>query len=319
MLVAGASGAIGPPVVRELLHRGHEVVAATATPAKRARLEQLGASAIVADLLEPDALRLALAETSPEAVVNMASKWRGNPIRVSQVRPANEMRERGTRNLLAAATAAGVRRYVSESMIFIYGYGRHSRPVTEEQPPGRERRGGLQAVIDAVASSEQQVREATERGSIEGVSLRFGLFHGRHAPTTSMMFDLVRRRRMPLIGDGSAVHSWIELEDAARAVADALERAPADSVYNVVDDTPVSIRDYLAEIVRLTGARAPRRVPYWLVRPFASYLAAAFGRPVLPVSNEKLKRELVWRPSYPSYREALAPVAAREGADGTSA
>jgi nucleoside-diphosphate-sugar epimerase len=309
VLVAGASGAIGPPVVRELLGRGHEVVAMTATPSKRAALEELGASAIVGDLLDADSLGEALAEAEPEGVVNMASKWRGNPVRFSQVRPANEMRERGTRNLLSAAIASGAQRYVSESMIFIYGYGRHSQPVTEQRPPGSERSRGLQAVIDALVSSERQVREATESGSIEGVSLRFGLFHGPHAPTSQMMFDLIKRRRMPLIGDGSAVHSWIELEDAARAVADALERAPAGNAYNVVDDTPVAIREYLGEIARLIGSKPPRRVPYWLIRPAASYLAVAFGRPVLPVANRKLKDELGWRPAYPSYREALAPLA----------
>jgi nucleoside-diphosphate-sugar epimerase len=122
---------------------------------------------------------------------------------------------------------------------------------------------------------------------------------------------MVRKRRLPVIGDGQTVRSWIELEDAARAVADVLERAPAGSVYNVVDDEPVTMRDYIGELVRITGAKPPRRLPYWLVNAGASYVAPAFGRGRLPISNAKLKQELGWSPRFPTYREALAPVRPR--------
>jgi nucleoside-diphosphate-sugar epimerase len=164
-------------------------------------------------------------------------------------------------------------------------------------------------VIDAIVAAERVVREHSERGEIEGACMRFGFFHGRHADSTRLPLDLVRRRKLPVIGDGRTVRSWIELEDAARAVADALERAPAGSAYNVVDDEPVAMRDYIGELVRLTGAKRPRRLPYWLVNAGASYVAPAFGRGRLPISNAKLKQELGWNPRFPTYREALRPLA----------
>jgi nucleoside-diphosphate-sugar epimerase len=310
VFLAGASGALGKPIVRELIARGHEVVAMTSTDSKRPMLEKLGASAVVGDVFDAAAMARLVRAAEPDGVVNVASKWSIYPTRLSQVTPANEIREQGACNLVAAAVAAGARRYVNESMMFVYGYGDHERPLTEDQPPGRERRKGLQRVIDAIVAAERVVREHSERGEIEGSCMRFGFFHGQHADSTRQMFDLVRRRKLPLVGQGEAVRSWIELEDAARAVADALERARAGSVYNVVDDQPVSMRDYIGEIVRLTGSKPPRRMPYWLINAGASYVAPAFGRGRLAVSNAKIKQELGWSPSYTTYREALRPLAA---------
>ena len=311
VFVAGASGALGKPVVRELIARGHDVVAMTSTGSKRPMLEELGASATVGDVFDARATAELVRSAEPEGVINVASKWSVYPTRTSQVTPANQIREVGPRNLVAAAIAAGARRYVNESMTFFYGYGDHRQALTEAQPPGRERRTGLQRVIDAIVAAERVVRERSESGEIEGACMRFGFFHGQHADSTSRMFDLVRKRKLPLIGKGDAVRSWIELEDAARAVADALERAPAGSVYNVVDDEPVSMSEYVGEIVRLTDSKPPRRLPYWLVNLGASYVAPAFGRGRLAISNAKLKQELGWTPRYPTYRDALRPLAAR--------
>jgi 2-alkyl-3-oxoalkanoate reductase len=309
VFVAGASGAVGKPVVRELIERGHAVVAMTSTESKRAALEALGASAVVGDVFDAQRMVELVRSAEPEGVVNVASKWSVNPTRIRQVTPANEIREHGARNMVAAAVAAGARRYVNESMMFVYGYGDRAEPVTESDPPARLRSKGLQRVVDAVVAAEGAVRERTERGEIEGACLRFGLFHGRHADSSHLMFDLVRKRRLPLVGAGDTVRSWIEVEDAARAVADTLERAPAGSIYNVVDDQPVTMRDYIGEIVRLTDAKPPRRMPHWLIKLGASYVAAAFGGGRLPVSSAKIKEELGWSPRYPTYREALGPLA----------
>jgi nucleoside-diphosphate-sugar epimerase len=308
VFVAGASGAAGKPLVRELIERGHEVVAMTSSDSKRRVLEELGAAAVVGDVFDAPGMVELVRSAEPEAVVNVASKWSVNPTRIRQVTPANEIRKHGARNMVAAAVAAGARRYVNESMMFVYGYGDRSEPLTESDPPARVKSKGLQRVIDAIVAAEGAVRERTERGEIEGACVRFGLFHGEHADSSRLMFDLVRRRRLPLVGSGDTVRSWIELEDAARAVADALERAPAGSIYNVVDDEPVPMRDYIGEIVRLTGAKQPRRMPHWLIKLGASYVAAAFGGGRLPVSNTKIKNELGWNPRYPSYREALGPL-----------
>jgi nucleoside-diphosphate-sugar epimerase len=309
VFVAGASGAIGRPLVRELVRRGHEVTAMSTTAAKRPDLEALGATPALGDVFDAQGTAELVRSAHPEGVINVASKWSVYPTRLSQVRPANEIRERGARNMVAAAVAAGARRFVNESMMFVYGYGDHPEPITEDQPAGRERSRGLQRVIDAISAAEGAVLERSSRGDIEGACMRFGLFHGPHAESTRRMFELVRKRRLPLIAGGAAVRSWIELEDAANAVADALERAPAGSVYNVVDDEPVSMADYIGEIVRLTGSKPPRGVPYWLIAPGASYIAPALGRGRLPISNAKLKADLDWSPRYPTYREALRGVA----------
>lgn len=308
VLVAGATGVLGPLVVRELLANRHSVVGLTATPSKLAALERQGASAIVADLLDGESLARMVREQRPDAIVNVASKFRGRLLRSSQVGAANRLRVEGTRNLLAAAITAGARRYVSESMIFIYGYGAHDSPVTEEQPIGHERRPGLQHVIDALASSERQVREATQAGRIEGIALRFGLFHGADTPSTREMINLLRRRQLPLLDGGRAVHSWIDVADAATAVVSALELGAPGATYNVVDDQPVQLATYLETLARVADAPRPYSLPAWLLRPFADY-AVAFATARLPVSNARLRGELGWRPRYPTYRESLERVA----------
>jgi nucleoside-diphosphate-sugar epimerase len=303
---AGASGTIGPPAVRELLERGHEVVAMTSSAAKAPMLADLGAEPVVADALDLDALALAVRAARPDAVVNMMTRIPAKPARPSQMRATNELRERGVRHLLDAAVAAGAQRFVSESFFGVYGFGPYERPRTEDDPIGHERNRGVQAIIDAIASSEGQVRAASDEQRIEGVSLRFAGFHGPLAPNMAAMAELVRKRRLPVIGAHGATMPVVELGDAARAVADALERAPAGRIYNVADDEPVAMDDYLAELARVIGAPPPRHVPYWLVRAAAPYVATFMGRARVPMSNARITEELGWRPRYPTYREALA-------------
>jgi nucleoside-diphosphate-sugar epimerase len=303
---AGASGAIGPPAIRELLQRGHEVVAMTSSPAKVPLLADLGAEPVVADALDADALVRAVRAAKPDGVVNMLTRIPAKPGRPSQMRATNELRERGVRHLLDAAVVAGARRFVSESFFGVYGFGPYERPRTEDDPIGRERNRDIQAIIDAIASSEGQVRAASAEQRIEGVSLRFAAFHGPLAPNTEVMLELVRKRRLPVIGAHGATLPMVELGDAARAVVDALERAPAGRVYNVADHEPVTMDEYVTELARVVGAPPPRHVPYWLVRIAAPYVATFMGRARVPMSNARIVDELGWRPRYPTYREALA-------------
>jgi nucleoside-diphosphate-sugar epimerase len=303
---AGASGAIGPPAVRELIDRGHDVVAMTSSPAKAPMLADLGAEPVVADALDADAVMRAVRTARPDAVVNMMTRIPARPGRPSQMRPTNELRERGVRHLLGAAVAAGAQRFVSESFFGVYGFGPYVRPRTEDDPIGRERNRDVQAIIDAIASSEGQVRAASDEQRIEGVSLRFAGFHGPLAPNMAVFVEMVRKRRLPVIGAHGATLPMVELGDAARAVADALERAPAGRIYNVADDEPVTMDEYFGELARVLGAPPPRHVPYWLVRALAPYFATFMGRARVPMSNALIADELGWRPRYPSYREALA-------------
>ena len=310
---AGASGAIGPPAVRELIDRGHDVVAMTTSAAKVAALADLGAEPVVADAMDADALTRVVRAARPDAVVNMMTRIPAKPGRPSHLRATNELRVHGVRHLLDAAVAAGARRFVGESFFGVYGFGPYERARTEDDPIGRERNRGVQAIIDAIASSEGQVRAASEEQRIEGVSLRFAGFHGPLAPNTATMADMIRRRRLPVIGARGATMPLVELGDAARAVADALEHAPAGRIYNVVDDEPVAMGEYFDEMAGVLGAPPPRHVPYWLVRAVAPYAAVFMGRARVPMSNARIAKELGWRPRYPSYREALALLDGGEG------
>ena len=309
VFVAGATGAVGTAVVSELVKRGNEVTGLTRTASKRALLEQLGATVAIADALDATGVAAAVRHAAPEGVVSLLTSLpRNGPTRISHLEPTNRLREEGTHNVLAAATAVGARRFVGESIVFIYGYGDLTPgPVTEAQPPGEENHPGLQRAIDAIVSCERQVQDADKEGRIEGVCLRFGLYQGATAPSSRYMFRMARRRMLPVIGGGRALHPWIELTDAARAVVDALERAAPGTVYNVVDDEPVEFRDYAAELARLAGAKPPLSVPYSLARLAIPYGAMFLSRPRLPVSNEHLKHELGWRPRFPTYREGGSP------------
>ena len=313
ILVAGATGAVGAPVVQELRARGHEVVGMTRSGSRRAPLEALGARSVIADALEARAVERAVREAEPEGVVSLLTSLpRTGPRRLRDLEPTNRLREEGTRNLVNAAVAAGARRFLGESIIAIYGYGPRATPATEDDPPARESHLGVQRAVEAAATGERHVKAATEAGDIEGVSVRFGFYHGPRAPNSRFMLRMARRRMLPLIGGGHAVHSWIELADAATAVADCLERGRPASVYNVVDDEPVEFGDYLTELARIGGGKPPLNVPYGIARLAMPYAALFLSRAELPASNERIKRDLGWRPQCPTYREALAPLVARE-------
>jgi nucleoside-diphosphate-sugar epimerase len=310
VLVAGATGVVGEPVVQELHSRGHEVVGMSRSGSRRAPLEALGARSVIADALEARAVERAVREAEPEGVVSLLTSLpRTGPRRLKDLEPTNRLREEGTRNLVHAAVAAGARRFLGESIIAIYGYGPRATPATEDDPPARESHPGVRRAVEAAATGERHVKAATEAGDIEGVSVRFGFYHGLRAPNSRFMLRLTRRRMLPLIGGGQAVHSWIELADAGRAVADCLERGRPGSVYNVVDDEPVSFRDYLTELARISGAKPPLNVPYGIARLAMPYAALFLSRAELPASNERIQRDLDWRPQAPTYREALAPLA----------
>lgn len=309
VLVVGATGALGPDVIEALVERGHVVVGTTTSTEKQPLLRELGAEAVVADILDLQSAHDVVNQVMPEALVNLATRLpAAGPRRIRDMRATNRLRRQGTANLLGAAERAGVRRYVGESMIFIYGYGRQEQPATETQEPARRQASGLQEVTDALIAADSQLGEASARGAIEGVSLRFGLFHSAEATTTQEMARQIERRRFPLIGGGEAIHSWVSPQDAATAVTLALEADAPSGVYNVVDDQPVRFADYAGEIARLRGAKAPRVVPSWMVRPFASYVTTFLADVQLPVSNARVKQELGWSPTQPTYREALAPL-----------
>jgi nucleoside-diphosphate-sugar epimerase len=308
VFVAGASGAIGTHIVEELIDNGHEVVGLTRSEAKAPALERLGALPVIGDVLDAARMKDLLAECRPDGVIQVlnALPERG-PMKPSELEATNELRITGTHNLLAAALANGVRRYIAESMIFVYGYGDHGpKPIDEDHPvmsdPDVE---SMRPALEALFSLERKVLDASNSGSIEGIVLRYGVFYGPGVGSTEFMRSLLRKRMFALPGGGKAVGSWIHVTDGASAAVAALESDRSGLIYHVVDDEPTTLREFSTELARAAGMPRPYSVPLWVARLGGKQLALTVTSR-LPVSNERIKRDLGWRPRYPTYREGLA-------------
>jgi nucleoside-diphosphate-sugar epimerase len=311
IFVAGATGALGRQLLPKLIERGHEVTGMTRTPSKAALVEELGARAAVADALDAEQVASAVAQAEPEVIVHelTAISDLGSMRNVDRAfAQTNRLRTEGTKHLLAAAKAIGVRRFVAQSFA-AWLYQRVGGPVkTEEDPldpdpirPVRQTFRAIRYVEDAVTSADWTV----------GIALRYGGFYG---PGTSLWsggehLEPIRKRKFPIVGDGKGVSSFIHIEDAADATLAAVEGGKR-GVYNIVDDSPEEVREWLPGIAELIGAPAPRRVPRWIGRLFAGRPGVIMMTELRGQSNEKAKRELGWTPRHPSWREGLAELAA---------
>jgi nucleoside-diphosphate-sugar epimerase len=314
VFVAGASGAIGTRLVPQLIENGHEVVGTVKTPGNAERVRVLGAEPVVLDLLDDGAVRKAVLDARPDAIVHEATAladatWGRNFDKVFA--GTNALRTKGTGALLAAAREAGVRRFVAQSFAS-YRYAREGGAVKTEDdpldpdPPANARQGW--------AAMEHLDRAVVGAG---GISLRYGLFYGA---ANDGLIEPVLKRQFPIIGDGGGLSSWIHLDDAASATVLALEH-DGPAIYNVVDDDPAPVREWLPVLAQALGAKPPRRVPVWLARLAAGEAAVVMGTTARGASNAKAKLELGWAPRYPSWRygfwEAYAspklPKAARIG------
>ncbi len=312
VFVAGATGALGRPLVRRLVDEGMAVVGLTRFPSKTELIRALGAEPVVADALDAAALTSVVLEAHPDAVVHaLTAVPRRGPLRSRDLAATNRIRRQGTANLLAAARQAGARRFVAESMIFVYGFGDHGdKPITEDHPLSLSNtEPWLTEAVEAVRDLEAQVMSATNGGEVEGVILRFGFFYGVGAGT-ELMARLLRRSMLPIAGAGDGLGSWIRIEDAAAAAVAALTQGPSGAVYNVVDDEPVLYRDFVGTLARKIGAPGPYRIPMLLARLIAPMAVAVLGARI-PASNAKAKRDLGWSPRFPTFREGLEDVASR--------
>ena len=295
IFVAGASGALGSRLVPQLIDAGHDVIGTHNSPASAELLRTLGAKPVMLDLLDAGAVRRAVLENEPEAIVHQATalanmKWSRNFDKVFA--RTNELRTKGTDTLVAAAREAGVRRFVAQSFAS-YRNAREGGPVkTEDDPLDPSPPANAQQSFAAMAYLEQVV---TEFG---GIVLRYGLFYGA---ANDGLIEPVRKRQYPIIGDGGGISSWIHLEDAAAATVLALEK-DGPAIYNVVDDEPAPVREWLPVLAHALGAKPPRRFPTWLARLVAGEAAVVMGTDARGASNAKAKRELGWTPRYPSWR-----------------
>jgi nucleoside-diphosphate-sugar epimerase len=308
VLVAGGTGALGVPVVRQLLAQGHEVIGLSRSTARQDQIRRLGAEVVTADAFNPVALQTSVMASAPDAVIHALTAVPSHgPLRPADFVRTNALRDVGTRNLLAAAIAAGAQRFIAESMIFLYGFGDlGSAPLTEAHPAAQAvPRPWLRPAIQALVSEERQIIAASQSGQVEGVLLRFGGFYGPAAGTERLV-RLLRRRLLPLPRGAKSLNCWIHIEDAAAAMVAALTRGRAGQAYNIVDDEPVSFADFLRSLARAVDAPAPWLAPRWLLDWTAPFLTASWMGASMRVSNQKAKTELDWVPRFPTYREGLA-------------
>lgn len=314
VLIAGATGALGLPLVRALVAHGHQVLGITRTPEKSNLLTSLGAHPIVADVMDREDLLRAIDGQRADAVVHaLTALPKSGPMRHRDMYQTDALRDVGTTHLLAAAREVGAHKIVVESMHVGYGFGDWGETLlTEEQPfapPGRSPE--LERHLAGLRSMERQIFEATRAAWIEGVSLRYGAFYGPES--TAPLIELLRRRSLPLPGGGRTFMSFIYIEDAAAAMVAALERGRAGQSYNIVDNEPVRWHDFMTELVRAVGAPAPWSIPRWvlqLVAPFAEIIMAETS---LRVSNARARSELGWGPGVPTYRERIQRIVQASG------
>jgi nucleoside-diphosphate-sugar epimerase len=302
VFVAGAGGAIGRPLVARLVERGHEVVATTRKREKLDALRALGAEAVVMDGLDAGSVGEAVARAEPDVIVHQMTALTG-ALDLKHFDEAfavtNELRTRGTEHLLAAADAVGVRRFLAQSYTG-WPYPRTGGPVKSEEepfdrnPPAPAMRRTLEALI--------RQEELVAASSREGVILRYGSFYGPGA--SNELVELVRARKLPLVGGGTGIWSWIHVDDAASATVAAVE-GEAIGVFNVCDDEPAPVSEWLPYLAEVCGARPPRHVPVWLARLVAGEPAAAMMTEIRGGSNAKAKRELDWVPQRRSWRQGF--------------
>jgi 2-alkyl-3-oxoalkanoate reductase len=302
VLLAGATGAIGRPLVPRLVAAGHDVVALTRRPEKLDALAAAGADARRCDVLDRGTLLGIAREVRPDVVLDETTDLpqRYDPRRMDRFYAGmGPLRLIGTPNLMDAALVTGAR-FVFQSVAFLHRPG--SGPRTEDDPPFLDDPPPpWDVALPIICALEQRT---ADRG---GTVLRYGMFRGPHthfAPG-GQIHDDVLARRMPLVGSGAGVFSFVHVDDAADATVRALAW-DGEGIVQVVDDDPIAVRDWLPVLARELGAKAPRRVPAWLARRVAGPLAVHWSTAMPGASNARAKAELGWRPAHPSVREGFA-------------
>jgi nucleoside-diphosphate-sugar epimerase len=283
----------------------------TRSESKQAVLHELGAVAVVADALDPDQVAEAVGQARPDVIVDELTAL-AEVARFSEraAVPTNRLRTDGTDYLLSAGQAVGVRRFVAQSVATFGAYARTGGPVkSEEDPLDATPPRGMRETLAAIRHLEDAVLGASWT---EGIVLRYGAFYG---PGTSMapgevQFELIRKRKFPLVGDGGGVWSFIHIADAAEATLAAIERGHR-GIYNVVDDDPAPVAEWLPALARELGAKRPLRVPRFFGRLFGGEAGVAMMTEIRGASNAKAKRELAWAPAHPSWRQGFAAAAGR--------
>jgi len=312
IFITGATGAIGQRLLPQLKERGHQLVASVRSAGRLDRLRALGVESVILDLLDPNAVHLAVCAARADAIIHEATALGG----VTDLKHfdrsfalTNQLRTRATDNLIAAARASGVRKVVAQSYTG-WPYGRGGGQIkTEDDPLDPYPVPSMRESLEAIKHLEHAVVGAG------GIALRYGAFYG--APDDPML-ALVRKRMFPIIGDGGGVWSWLHLEDAAAAAVLAVERG-GSGVYNIADDDPAPVREWLPALAAVIGAPPPRRIPRFLARLIAGEAVVSMMTEVRGVSSAKAKRELGWTLRYPTWRRGFVESYGRLTSDGGGA
>jgi nucleoside-diphosphate-sugar epimerase len=307
VFVAGAGGAMGAQLLPRLIAQGHEVAGMTRSAAKRDAIAASGATPVIADALDPDQVARAVAESEPEAIVHELTSLVGAlSLRHfdRDFAPTNRLRTEATDYLLSAGQAVGVKRFLAQSYAG-WPFARSGEMVKSEEaqldpsPPS-----SMSETLGAIRHLERAVVGAAWT---TGIVLRYGGFYG---PGTSLApggenAEMIRARRFPIVGDGAGVWSFVQIEDAADATVAALQHGQR-GVYNIVDDDPAPVGEWLPAVAHGLGAKPPRHVPRWLGKLLAGDAAVMMMTEMRGASNAKAKRELSWSPAHPSWRQGLA-------------
>jgi nucleoside-diphosphate-sugar epimerase len=293
VFIAGGSGAIGVPLVRALVAGGHEVTALTRSASKAPMLRALGATAAIADALDAAALRRVVVAAQPTHVIHQLTALpQGGPKTAKELAPTNRLRIDGTRNLITAAVAAGATRFVVGSFAVLAA-------ELSDLP------ADVEEAAAAIRSMESQVLDASARRLFDGIVLRYGLFYGPENGMTKQMIALARRRLLPAFRGDRGLLPPIHLDDAASATVAALQHGAPGSIFDIVDDHPVSMSELVRAIAESVGAPRPFAIPSLIPRLLAPYMARVLSVR-LPLSNARARAELGWRPMYPTIREGLS-------------
>jgi len=306
VFVAGGTGVIGRRLVPQLMARGHQVTATTTSAAKLGLLERLGAEGVVMDGLDAVSVGEAVAAARPDAIVNqmtaLSEAHAGKPNLRKPDRffaTTNRLRSEGTDHLLAAAEATGVTNFVAQSAAIFNGTREGGWVKTEEDPLDLGT-GTLARKLAAGTKAINHLEEVVVKAG--GAVLRYGSLYGPGA--TDDQVKLVRKRLFPLVGGGTGYFSWVHLDDAASATVLAVEQQ-AKGVFNIVDDEPAPVSQWLPYLAKCAGAKPPRRVPAWLARLLAGEMVVGMMTEGRGFSNAKAKRELGWQLRYPSWRQGF--------------
>ncbi|MFI9504747.1 NAD-dependent epimerase/dehydratase family protein [Nocardia sp. NPDC052566] len=305
VVVAGASGVIGRPLVSAVREAGHEVIGLVHSRRGGEAARSAGATqVVVVDVLDREALLGAVGGMRAEVVVHELTGYRNAPptrYRGAGVRRTNLLRTTGTTHLLDLAARVGAKRFVTQSLILGYGLINHgTAPITEDRPFGVLRGHPSDPSISAIKQAEELAFAAPD---LDAIALRYGIFYGAEA--SAVFIAMLRRMMLPLPREGTGQVGWVHLDDAVRATVAAIEHGRPGRAYNIVDDEPVAWDVMLAAMAAAAGARRPVRLPSWLIRSGAPFAATQMLDMSMRVANSSAREDLGWRPAIPSYREGL--------------